>query len=176
MLYLATHWGVAYDQPGMGYLVLLYLERATNYRLVRRGTHMVAQALQKAIYEHGGQVLNSQRIKRIIVEDGAAKGVELEDGTVIHASKAVASTVDPHQTFLKLVGEKHLDEDFASQIKGWEWEKYSLAGLHLALKEAPNFSAAGFRPGNQQGAGLRPRLRDDERPHRRVRRDLSAEK
>ena len=146
MLYLATHWGVAYDQPGMGYLVLLYLERATNYRLVRRGTHMVAQALQKAIYEYGGQVLNSQRIKRIIVEDGAARGVELEDGTVIHASMAVASTVDPHQTFLKLVGEKHLDGDFAAQIKGWQWEKYSLAGLHLALKEAPDFTAARTDP------------------------------
>ena len=23
MLYLTTHWGVPYDQPGMGYLVLL---------------------------------------------------------------------------------------------------------------------------------------------------------
>lgn len=146
MLYLATHWGVAYDQPGMGYLVLLYLERATNYRLVRRGTHMVAQALQKAIYENGGMILNSQRIKRIIVEDGTAKGVELEDGTLIQAAKAVASTIDPHQTFLKLVGEEHLDEDFLDQINGWQWEKYSLTGLHLALKEAPNFTAAASDP------------------------------
>jgi phytoene dehydrogenase-like protein len=146
MLYLATHWGVAYDQPGMGYLVLLYLERATNYRLVRSGTHMVAQALQKAIYENGGKVLNTQRIKRIIVEAGTAKGVELEDGTLIHASKVLASTIDPHQTFLKLVGEEHLDEDFLEQIKGWQWEKYSLTGLHLALKEAPNFTAAASDP------------------------------
>ena len=146
MLYLSTHWGVAYDQPGMGYLVLLYLERATNYRLVRSGTHMVAQALQKAIYENGGKVLNTQRIKRIIVESGTAKGVELEDGTIINASKVVASTIDPHQTFLNLVGEKHLDEDFVEQINGWQWEKYSLAGLHLALKEAPNFTAAASDP------------------------------
>jgi phytoene dehydrogenase-like protein len=130
----------------MGYLVLLYLERATNYRLVRSGTHMVAQALQKAIYENGGKVLNTQRIKRIIVESGTAKGVELEDGTIINASKVVASTIDPHQTFLKLVGEKHLDEDFLEQINGWQWEKYSLTGLHLALKEAPNFTAAASDP------------------------------
>ena len=146
MLYLCTHWGVAYDQPGMGYLVLLYLERATNYRLVRRGTHMVAQALQKAIYANGGMILNTQRIKRIIIEDGTAKGVELDDGTLIHAAKAVASTIDPHQTFLKLVGEEHLDEDFLEQIQGWQWEKYSLTGLHLALKEAPNFTAAASDP------------------------------
>jgi phytoene dehydrogenase-like protein len=146
MLYYATHWGVQYDQPGMGYLVLLYLERATNYRLVRRGSHMAAQAIHKSMYESGGLVLNSQRIKRIIVEDGTARGVELDDGTTIFASKAVASTVDPHQTFLKLVGEEHLDEDFAEQIKQWQWEKYSLTGLHLALKEAPNFTTAKANP------------------------------
>ncbi len=147
MLYLATHWGVAYDQPGMGYLVLLYLERATNYRLVRKGTHMVAQSLQKSIYENGGIILNSQRIKRIIIESGAAKGVELHDGSVIYASKAVASTIDPHQTFLKMVGEEHLDEDFVDQVKGWQWEKYSLTGLHLAMKEAPDFTVAKSNPG-----------------------------
>jgi phytoene dehydrogenase-like protein len=146
MLYLATHWGVAYDQPGMGYLVLLYLERATNYRMVRKGTHMVAQALQKVIYENGGMILNSQRIKRIVVEDGSAKGVELHDGTIIHAAKGVASTIDPHQTFLKLVGEKHLDDDFVEQINGWQWEKYSLTGLHLAMKQAPDFAAAKSDP------------------------------
>jgi phytoene dehydrogenase-like protein len=146
MLYLATHWGVAYDQPGMGYLVMLYLERATNYKLVRKGTHMVAQALQKVTYENGGMILNSQRIKRIIVEDGTAKGVELHDGTVIHASKAVVSTIDPHQTFLKLVGTEHLDDDFVEQINGWQWEKYSLTGLHLALKEPPDFIAAKTDP------------------------------
>jgi phytoene dehydrogenase-like protein len=146
MLYLCTHWGVAYDQPGMGYLVLLYLERATNYRLVKKGTHMVAQALQKAIYTNGGMILNSQRIKRIIIENGAAKGVELHDGTIFRASKGVASTIDPHQTFLNLVGEEHLEEDFREQIKSWQWEKYSLTGLHLALKEAPNFTAAQSDP------------------------------
>jgi phytoene dehydrogenase-like protein len=32
------------------------------------------------------------------------------------------------------------------QINGWQWEKYSLTGLHLALKEAPNFTAAASDP------------------------------
>lgn len=146
MLYLTTQWGVGYDQAGMGYLVLLYLDRASNYRLVVGGSHIAAQALYKVTYENGGVILNSQRIKQIIVEDGTAKGVELEDGTKIKANKAVVSTVDPHQTFLKLVGEKNLDKDFVDKIKGWQWEKYSLMGLHLALKEAPNFIAAASDP------------------------------
>ena len=146
MLYLATQWGVDYDQGSMGYLVLLYLNRATNYRLVAGGSHMVAQGLNKVIHENGGAVLNNQRIKRIIVEDGTAKGVELENGDMIWADKAVVSTIDPHQTFLKLVGTENLEEDFALKIKSWKWEKHSLLGIHLALEEAPHFTAAASDP------------------------------
>ncbi len=142
MLYVATQWGVGYDQSGMGYLVLLYLDRATSYRLTAGGSHMVSQALYKTIYNNGGEVLNSQRIKRIIVDEGAARGVELEDGTTFRADKAVVSTIDPHQTFLRLVGEENLDDNFVEKVKGWMWEEHSLMGLHLALEEAPNFAAA----------------------------------
>jgi len=146
MLYLATEWGVGYDQAGMGYLVLLYINRASNYRLVVGGSHMVTQALHKIIFENGGVALNTQMIKRVIVEDGKATGVEREDGTIFWADKAVISTIDTHQTFLKLVGEENLDKDFVEQIKSWQWEKYTLMGLHLALKEAPRFTAAATDP------------------------------
>jgi phytoene dehydrogenase-like protein len=142
MLYVTTQWGVAYDQAGLGYLVLLYLNRASNYRIVVGGSHMLAQTLSKIIHENGGVTWTSQRIARIIIENGAAKGVELVNGTIIRAEKAVISTIDPQQTFLKLVGEENLDSDFVQSIKGWQWEKYSLLGIHLALEEAPKFTAA----------------------------------
>ncbi|GAF92510.1 unnamed protein product, partial [marine sediment metagenome] len=107
---------------------------------------MVAQALNKVIHENGGAVWNNQRIKRVIVEDGAAKGVELENGDIIWADKAVVSTIDPHQTFLKLVGKENLDEEFAEKIRLWKWEEHSLFGVHLALEEAPHFTAADSDP------------------------------
>jgi phytoene dehydrogenase-like protein len=146
MLYLATQWGLGYDQAGMGYLVFLYLDRATSYRLVVGTSHMVTQALHKAVYSNGGVIYNSQRIKRIIIEHGKAKGVELDDGTKIYADKAVVSTIDPPQTFLKLVGKENLQEEFTEKVENWMWEKHSLAGLHLALEEAPDFTAAATEP------------------------------
>ncbi len=146
MLYLITHWGVGYDDSGMGYLVLLYLDRAANYRLGGGGAHNVAQSLHKIICENGGTVMNSKLIKRITLSGGQASGVELEDGTLFTADKAVVSTLDPQQTFLNLVGKENLDETFGKKIEGWMWEKYSLMGLHLALKEAPNFTAAAKNP------------------------------
>lgn len=146
MLYLVTHWLGNYDQAGMGYLVLLYLNRASNYRLVKGGSHMVTQALHKIIFENGGMALNTQRVKRIIIENGVAAGVEREDGTIFRARKAVISTIDPHQTFLKLLAKENLDKEFVEQIKVWQWEKYTLMGLHLALDEAPHFTAASKNP------------------------------
>ena len=142
MLYLTTHWGVPYDQPGMGYLVLLYLDRSANYRMVRGGSHMVSQSLYTMMYEHGGAVRTLVRIKRIIVENGEAKGVETDDGTIYKAEKAVVSTIDPHQTFLKLVGESNLDEEFVEVVKNWQWEKETIMPVHLALTEPPQFTAA----------------------------------
>ncbi len=146
MLYVATKWGVPYDQGALGYLPVLYINRASNYRLVVGGSHMVAQALHKIIHENGGKAWTNQRLKRIIVDGGVAKGVELEDGTIIQADKAVVSTIDPHQTFLKLVGKENLSNDFVEQVEGWMWEKSTLMGLHLALEEAPNFTAAAADP------------------------------
>jgi len=146
MLYVACHWGLEYDVSGVSYLVPLLLDRATNYRLVAGGSHRLSNALLKANIANGAMVKTSVRIKRIIVEDGAAKGVELEDGTQIEAAKAVLSTIDPLQTFLSLVGEDNLSPDFAEKTKGWEWEKWSLLGVHLALEEAPKFKAAESNP------------------------------
>jgi phytoene dehydrogenase-like protein len=146
MLYMACHWGLDYSQSGVSYMVPIYLNRMANYRLTAGGSHRVSNALLKSIFEHKGQIRTSVRIKRIIVENGAAKGVELEDGTQYLADKAVVSTLDTHQTFLNYVGEDKLEEEFVDMVKVWQWEKWSLAVSHLALAEPPIFKAAQSQP------------------------------
>ena len=146
MLYICCHWGLDYNQSGVGYLIPLYLDRATAYRLVAGGSHRISNALLKRYFENKGQVRTSAQIKRIIMENGAAKGVELEDGTQYMADKAIISTIDTHQTFLKYVGEKNLDKDFVEMIKIWQWEKWSLFDVHLAMAQPPNFKAAASNP------------------------------
>ncbi len=135
-------WGLDCDATGLGYLVPFYISRATNYRLSVGGSYHLAYLMSNVIYDNGGMILASQLIKRIIVEDGVARGVELDDGTVIEANKFVCSSIDPGQTFLKLVGEEQLAPDFAAKIKNWQWEEWSLFGVHLALDAAPQFAAA----------------------------------
>ena len=146
MLYTVCHWGLDYSQSGVGYLIPLYFNRMSNYRLTAGGSHRVSNALLKATFENQGQIRTSAQIKRIIVENGTAKGVELDDGTQIMATKAVVSTIDLHQTFLKYVGEDNLDSDFVAMVNAWQWEKWSLCDLHLALEESPRFKAAESNP------------------------------
>ncbi|MFC2019824.1 phytoene desaturase family protein, partial [Chloroflexota bacterium] len=146
ILQAACQWGLDPEQSGLGYLIPLYINRATNYRMCTGGSHMLAQALIKVILENGGSLRTAVQPKRIIVSNGQATGVELEDGRVYEAAKAVVSTIDTHQTFLKLVGAENLDEEFVEGIKLWQWEHWSLLGVHLALDEAPDFTAARDNP------------------------------
>ncbi|MFH0821432.1 MAG: NAD(P)/FAD-dependent oxidoreductase [Pseudomonadota bacterium] len=145
-LYLSCMWGLNYDLEGVSYLVPLLINRAVNYRLVVGGSHHLAHLFTKVLYRNGGMIISPVTVKRIVVENGAAKGVELEDGTFYRAKKFVASSLDPYQTFLKYVGEPNLDSRFVTRVNDWQWESSSLFHVHLALDEAPQFAAAASCP------------------------------
>jgi len=151
MLYAACHWGLDPEIDGVGFLVPLYLNRATHYRLCIGGSHMVGQALGKIILENGGLILGSQSVKRILVNNGRACGIETEAGDVMEANKAVLSTLNPEQTFLKFIGDENLDGEFLEQIKLWQWEKWSLLQIHLALEGPPDFKIAAQEPELNRG-------------------------
>jgi phytoene dehydrogenase-like protein len=139
MLYVAAHWGLQPDVDGVGYLAVLCLNRASFYRLSVGGSHSVAQGLIRVILDNKGKIRGSQSIKRIVVNNGVATGVELEDGQIIEANKAVISTLDPIQTFMKYVGKEKLPEEFVEKIENFKWDHWSLLTVHLALEKAPAF-------------------------------------
>ena len=146
MLYAACKWGLDYDlrRAWLSWFPL-YLDRAANYQVCVGGSHRLSHVISKFIYDHGGMIWGSAVIKRIIVEDGTAKGVELADGRVIEAGW-VASTIDPYQTFLDYVGEDNLSPDFVVRTRDFKWESMSLFVVSMALTEAPDFSAAAANP------------------------------
>ncbi len=138
-LYCATMWGLDYDLEGLGYLVPLMINRAWHFRLSRMGSHHVAHLMGKYISENGGRVISGCEIKRIIVEDKEAKGVELKDGTIVRAKQFVCSTLNPHQTFYDLIGKEHLNQDLITRLDQWHYSDMSFFTVHLALTEAPRF-------------------------------------
>jgi len=145
-LYLACMWGLDYDLEGLGYLVPLFINRGWHFRLCQGGSHHVTHVLGKSILENGGRILTSQIVKRIVIEDGEAKGVEMDDGTIIKANKFVVSSLNPHQTFLDLIGEQYLDPYLIKRIGNWKYTDWSLFTVHLALRERPMFKIAESAP------------------------------
>ncbi len=63
--------------------------------------------LERALERKGGQVLYGRRVQQIIIEDGAAAGVLLDDGTAIEAG-AVVSDADVYQLYGTLIPPEHL--------------------------------------------------------------------
>jgi len=141
MLYTIGMWGLDPEEEGLGYLIPLYINRATNYRMAVNGSHSLPQAINKVFIENGGHIFSPRRVTRIIVEGGEAKGIEFGDGLVVEAD-TVLSTIDTKQTFFDLVGEDKLESDFVDTLNMWQWEHWSLLGVHLALEELPQFSCS----------------------------------
>lgn len=146
MLYTICMWGLDPEEEGLGYLIPLYINRAAHYRMAVHGSHSLPQAINKVFLQNGGTIFSPRRVVKILVENGVAKGIELGDGLIIEADKAVISTLDTHQTFFKLVGEDKLDDDFVESLRVWEWEHWSLLGTHIVLEEFPEFAAAATTP------------------------------
>ena len=142
-LYLACNWGLRYDEGGLGFMVPLFINRSTNYRLCRGGSHRLASALIKIITKNNGMILDNSPVEQIIVEDGQVKGVKLSNGNNIEA-KIVASSVNHVQTLRDYVGAEHLTGDVLDELKEWQWEETSLFNIFLAAHERIRWRASEY--------------------------------
>jgi phytoene dehydrogenase-like protein len=96
-----------------------------------------ARALAGAATAAGAQIRLGAKVKRVLVENDRAVGVELVDGETIRA-RHVVSNADPQTTFMQLLGPAHLDAGFVRKLR--HLRQGGRAGkLHLALRELPKF-------------------------------------
>ncbi|MDQ0287063.1 phytoene dehydrogenase-like protein [Desulfofundulus luciae] len=75
----------------------------------------MAQALA-ALPQPPGEVRLNSPVARILLAEGRAAGVRLEDGSELLAP-VVISNADPQQTFLRPVGTGHLPADYVARVK-----------------------------------------------------------
>ena len=123
MLYAACMWGLDPRETGLGFMVPLMLDRTMNKCYCYGGSHKFAGALAREVVKSGGLILEAAPVARILIEDGRAAGVEIGHEGRILRSKVVMSTLDPHTTFLDLVGEEHLPDSLKEEVGGWSWDK-----------------------------------------------------
>jgi phytoene dehydrogenase-like protein len=142
LLYLTSLFGLDPDESGMGFLAPIYLHRLLNAGLIRGGTHHLASSLRRVVEQHRGDILTASEVRRFLFSDGAVRGVRLADGRELHA-RAVVSTLNPQQTFIRCVSNDdrpHVPEDIAAGAAEWQWDETSLfVALRGAVGEPPRY-------------------------------------
>jgi len=110
-------------QPGTAIGLLFHLlsggehEVQGFYGHVMGGMGSITQAMAAAAKGFGAEIRTSAPVARIEARGGAVTGVTLEDGTEVIAP-LVLSGADPKRTFLGLVDQRDLPEDFRQAVEG----------------------------------------------------------
>ncbi len=79
------------------------------------GSQKLADTLVEAIERRGGAVHVKTRVEKILVENGRAAGLRLENGEIVRA-RAIVSNADVKRTFGELVDPKRLPEAFRRRV------------------------------------------------------------
>jgi phytoene desaturase len=93
-----------WEAPGL-FSILSYIEHGGGVYHVYGGLNQISQQMAKVIQEENGKIHLSTKVKRIIVEDGVAKGIVLEDGSELLADYVVLNA-DFANAMSKLVDTK----------------------------------------------------------------------
>lgn len=152
MLFHVSIGGWDIRQMAMVPIALAFLAFLTDWKLCRGGSHQLAHALGGELLGRGGELLEHAHVDKILVDGkGAATGVRLRGGRELRARRAVISTVDMDQTLLRMLEPGTFDETFRGRIERIQYGPADvLFGGHLALAEAPRYTASKFNPDLQQ--------------------------
>jgi phytoene dehydrogenase-like protein len=96
----------------------------------------LTEVMGDAAREAGCEIRLGAEVERIITSKGAATGVRLASGEEIPARRVV-SNADPKRTFLSLLDEGDLPEDFLAKIRAYRCMGTSMK-INLALDGLPS--------------------------------------
>ena len=132
---------------GFGHHIAALIASPAKAQLSRGGSAAVARALEAAVRESGGDIRLLTEPSRIVVDGGRAIGVETRDGEMIPARHVVASSLNPHQTFLELLDPSVVPGEIRDRAGRFQYNLLApLFALHLNLHEPPCYSAAATHP------------------------------
>jgi phytoene dehydrogenase-like protein len=128
--------------PGTAYVLLHHYMGEIDgafraWGFARGGTGAISNAIADAAREFGAEIRCKSSISKILVKNGKANGVVLENGDEIYAN-VVSSSVDPRLTFTKFLEASELPSDFLEDVNRYKF-RGSSGKVNLALDALPNF-------------------------------------
>ncbi len=139
--------------PGTAYVLLHHYMGEIDgafraWGFVRGGTGAISNAIGDSAREAGAEIRVRAGVAQILIQNGRAIGVALENGDEIRA-EVVSSSVDPRLTFTRFIESRHLPGEFLEEVNRYKF-RGSSGKVNLALDALPDFRC---KPG--AGAHLR---------------------
>jgi phytoene dehydrogenase-like protein len=130
--------------PGTAYVLLHHymgeIDGAfRSWGLARGGTGAISNAIADAARAAGVEIRSSVEVARISVRSNRATGVVLANGDEL-AANVVASSLDPRQTFVRLIDKGLLPDDFVEDVHRYKF-RGSSGKVNLALDALPDFTS-----------------------------------
>ena len=129
--------------PGTAYVLLHHYMGEIDgafraWGIPRGGTGGVSNAIASAARAAGVEIRLEAPVDHISVEGDRATGVVLASGEEV-AARTVLSSVDAHQTFLRLLRPGHLPTEFEEEVRRYKF-RGSSGKVNLALDALPSFT------------------------------------
>ncbi len=155
--------------PGTAYVLLHHYMgeidgafRAWGFQ--KGGTGAIVDAIAGAAREFGVEIRTDAGVTEVIVKNGRATGVVMENGDEIQAD-IVVSSLDPKRTFLDLVDQKYVPDDLLTAIRNFKI-RGSSAKINMALDAAPDVACMpGYGPHLRGAISISPSLDYIERAY-----------
>jgi prolycopene isomerase len=134
------HWGSPPSRTSFVFDSMLRLAYFLGNYYPRGGSQVFVDELAQRFEEAGGHILMSSMVRRILVSNHTARGVEIETGSPRHrvcttiASDMVISNADLLQTLEQLVGPELLEPDYLTQVKRLR-ATHPCFLVHIGLKD-----------------------------------------
>jgi len=143
--------------PGTAYILMHHCMGGVSgkrglWGFARGGMGMISETIAASAKRWGATVRTGATVEKILVREGAARGVVLSGGEEIEAA-IVVSGIDPPTTFLRLLEAKELPPEFVSSMRRFRSEGTSLK-INLALGGLPDFKTLPGTPGPQHRATM----------------------
>ena len=123
----------------MGKVIAFALE-AAGAPIVKGGARSITESFRGLIEENGGVIRTEADVARILVEDGRAVGIRLQDGEELRAA-TIACSVTPAQLYGRL-----LEDPPAEAVSATAAYRHGKSNfkLHYALERPPRWKTEGL--------------------------------
>ena len=152
---LVGNWGGPMT-PGSAYVLMHHWVgevdgHAGAWGWVEGGMGGVSRALASAARAAGASLRVGAPVRRVLVRDGRATGVELDGGETIEARRVV-SNAHPITTYRELVGEQHLPDEVVRDVRRFRTRSGSVK-VNAALARSRTRRRGRATPGRTFAAG-----------------------